>query len=88
MFKSEENSFEGHTDSDIDELIDLIGNLHQYCYEPEKDASESSGSGNDKNEDESSEGENVPPNNVGINRAGHKDWCICGCCKEEIREIH
>ena len=36
MFESEENSFEGHTDSDIDELSDLIGNLHQYCYEPEK----------------------------------------------------
>ena len=81
MFESEENSFEGHTDSDIDELSDLIGNLHQYCYEPEKDASESSGSDNDKNEDESSEGESVPPNNVEINRAGHKDWCICGYCK-------
>ena len=30
---------------------------------------------------------NVSPDNVDINRSGHKDWCICGCCKKEIREI-
>ena len=29
-------------------------NLHPYCYEPEKDASESSGSDSDTNEDERS----------------------------------
>ena len=28
----------------------------------------------------------VSSNNAEI-RAGHKDWCICGCCKKEIREI-
>ena len=31
--------------------------------------------------------ENVSPNNAGINRIGYKDWCICRCCKKEIREI-
>ena len=28
----------------------------------------------------------VSSNNAEI-RTGHKDWCICGCCKKEIREI-
>ena len=78
---------EEKTGSDIDELNDLIGNLHPYCYELEKDASESSGSNSDTNEEESSEEENVSRNNVEINRAEHKDWCIYGRCNKEIREI-
>ena len=86
VYQSQENLFEENTDSDINELNDLTGNLHPYCYEPEKDASESSGSNSDKNEDESNE-ENVSPNNADINRTGHKDWCICGLCKKDIREI-
>ena len=84
--KSQENFFEENTDSDINKLNDLIGNLHPYCYETEKDASKTKGSDNDANQDESSEEENVSPNNAEI-RAGNKDWCICGCCKKEIREI-
>ena len=87
VYKSQENFFEENTDSDIGELNDLIGNLHPYCYEPEKDAIESSGSDSDINEDESSEEGNVSPNNAEINRTGYKDWCICGRCKKEIREI-
>ena len=87
MYESQENFFEENTDSDIGELNDLIGNLHPYCYEPEKDAIESSGSDSDTNEDESSEEGNVSPNNAEINRTGHKDWYICGRCKKEIREI-
>ena len=84
--KSQENFFEENTDSDINKLNDLIGNLLPYCYEPEKDASETSGSDNDANQDESSEEENVSPYNVEI-RAVHKDWWICRCCKKEIRKI-
>ena len=42
MRESQENLFEESTDSDIDEINDLIGNLHPYCYEPKKDAIESS----------------------------------------------
>ena len=76
-----------NTDSDIDRLNDLIRNLHPYCYEPKKDASELSGSNIDTNEDESSEEESVSPNNAKINRAGHNDWCICGHYKKEIRDI-
>ena len=48
--------------------------------------SETSGSNNDANQDESGEEENVSPNNATI-RAVHKDWCICRCCKREIRKI-
>ena len=29
---------------------------------------------------------NVSSSNAEI-RAGHKDWCICRCCKKEIRVI-
>ena len=72
-YESQENVFEKNTDSDIDELNDLIGNLHPYCYESEKNASESSGSDSDANEDKSKEEENVSPNNAEINEAGHKD---------------
>ena len=78
--------FEKNTDSDIDKLSDLIGNLHLYCYELEEDASESSGSDSDTNKDESREEENVSPNNVKINKAGHKDCWICRRCEKEIRE--
>ena len=85
-YKGQENFFEENTDSHINKFNDLIGSLRPYCHEPEKDASETSGSNNDANQDESSEEENVSPNNAEI-RAGNKDWCICGCCKKEIREI-
>ena len=87
VYESQENFFEENTDSDIDELNDLIGNLHPYCYEPKKDASESSGSDSDRKEDEYSEEENISPNNTEIKRAGHKDWCTCRRCKKIIREI-
>ena len=70
MGESQESLFEENTDSDIDELNDLIGNLYPYCYEPKKDVSESSGIGSDTNEDEISEEENVSPNNVEINKVG------------------
>ena len=79
VYESQENLFEKNTGSDVKELNDLIGNLYLHCFE--KDASES-GSGSDKNEDK-----NVSLKNVDINRAGYKDWCICGCCKKKIREI-
>ena len=50
-YKSQENFFEEDTDSHINKFNDLIGNLHPYLYEPEKDASETSGSDNDANQD-------------------------------------
>ena len=87
LYESQKTFFEENTDSDIDELNALIGNPRLYCYEPEKVASESSGSDSDTNEDESIGEESVFPNNVEINRAGHKEWCIFGNCKKEIREI-
>ena len=87
VYESQENSFEENTDLDIDKLNHLIGNLHLYFCEPEKDASESSGSNSDTNEDQSSEEENGPPNNAEINRTGHKVWCICRRFKKELREI-
>ena len=64
VYESQKNFFVGNTNSDINELNDLIGNLHLCCYGPEKDASESSGSDSEIKEDESSEEEYVSPNNV------------------------
>ena len=86
VYKSRENFFEENTDSDINKKNHLIGNLHPYCYEPEKDVSGTSGSDNDTDQDESSEEENVSPNNAEI-RAAHKDWCSCKCYKKQIRKI-
>ena len=80
VYESQEHFFEENTDSDIDELNDLISNLLPYCCEPEKDVRESSGSDSVTNEDDSSEEENVSSNNVKINTAEHKDWCIFGHC--------
>ena len=40
MYESQKNFFEESTGLDINKLNDLIGNLHPYCYKPEKDASE------------------------------------------------
>ena len=37
MYENQENFFDENTDSDIDKLNDVIGNLHLYCYESEKD---------------------------------------------------
>ena len=62
---------EENTDSDIEELNDLIGNLHPYCCKPEKVASKSSRSDSDTNDKESSEEENISPNSVEINWAEH-----------------
>ena len=73
VYESQENFFEENTVSDIDGLNDLIYNQHPYCYEPEKDASESSGSYSDTNGNASSEKENVSPNNTEIDRSGQKD---------------
>ena len=72
------NFIEENTNLDIDELNDFIGNLHLYCYEPEKDASELSRSNSDTNEYESSKEEKVSRNNTEINIAGQKYWVICG----------
>ena len=43
VYKSWKTFFAENTDSDVDKLNDLIGDLLPYCYDPEKDAIESSG---------------------------------------------
>ena len=85
VYESQENFFEENTDSDIDELNDLIGNLHPYCHEPEKDASDQVEA--TVTQMKMREEEIVSPNNAEVKKAGHKDWCICGRCKKETREI-
>ena len=71
VYECQKNFSEENTDSDIEELNDLIGNLHPYCCKPEKVASKSSRSDSDTNDKESSEEENISPNSVEINWAEH-----------------
>ena len=83
---SDEESFPESSDSsdseNSDELEELIGALQSYRFEPEQErvggGEETSETSSDESEDES---------NMETRRAGHKDWCICGECKKEIREI-
>jgi len=44
-----------------------------------------SGSGSSENNEDSSDDELSP--NSEIKRSGHKNWCVCGNCKKELREI-
>ena len=68
-------------------MNELMGNLAPYDYEPERAISCSS------EETESSENETSSNDATGENendqlgQVGNKDWCKCGQCKREIREI-
>ena len=83
----EEISNEENTDSDTEEINDLISNFLPYCFEPEKESSSGSDTeeSSENNDDDSSDDELSP--NSEIKRAGHKNWCVCGNCKKELREI-
>ena len=71
VYECQKNFSEENTDSDIEELNDLIGNLLSYCCKPEKVASKSSRSDSDTNDKGSREEENISPNSVEINWAEH-----------------
>ena len=82
-----ESSSDEEQENEYDGINELMGNLALYDYEPERAISSSS------EETESSENE-TPSNdatseneNDQLGRVANKDWCKCGQCKREIREI-
>ena len=82
-----ESSSDEEQENEYDGINELMGNLALYDYEPERAISSSS------EETESSENE-TPSNdatseneNDQLGRVTNKDWCKCGQCKREIREI-
>ena len=76
-----------------EEIVDTLRNLQPYQYEPRKhDNGSSSSSESDLDSsdilpddlNETCEDEDDRELN---RRRGNKDWCKCGCCKKENREI-
>lgn len=77
-----------------EEIADILRNLQPYQYEPRKHGSDSSSSSSESDLDSS----DILPGDLSgisedederdvIRRRGSKDWCKCGHCKKEIREI-
>lgn len=66
------------------DVAELMGNLQPYLYEPEKEGKPSS---SEEEDDESDVGDENDDGGEPQLRAGHKEWCKCGQCKHEIREI-
>ena len=68
-------------------MNELMGNLAPYDYQPER-AILSSNEETESSEDETSSNDATSENkNDQLGRVGNKDWCKCGQCKTEIREI-
>ena len=83
----EEISSDEEQENECDGMNQLMGNLAPYDYEPERAITSSS--------EETESSQNETPSNDGtreiendqLGRLENKDWCKCGQCKREIREI-
>lgn len=70
---------------DLNELCDMLKSLKPYQFEPEEEMTSAT--------DHTSESElespslSEPENEKEVKRVGTTDWCNCGKCKEESREI-
>lgn len=68
------------SESDVEEINEMLVNLQPYHFEPEDD------SDGEETSDESSEGD-PSDNDIPGPRVGNKEWCKCGYCKKETRQI-
>ena len=85
--QTEESSSDEEQENVYDGMNELMGNLAPYDYEPER-AILSSNEETESSEDETSSNNTTSENeNDQLGRVGNKDWCKCGQCKTEIREI-
>ena len=85
--QTEENSSDEKQENAYDGMNELMGNLAPYDYEPELTISSSSEE-TESSENETSSNDATSENeNDQLGRVGNKDWCKCGQCKREIREI-
>lgn len=64
----------------VREVTDMLKNFNPYMFEPEKNVSSTSSSSTSKSEETETENEVE-------GRVTNLDWCTCGCCKKEKREI-
>lgn len=93
------SSDEGHSscdegeeiyDADMNGILHLMKTFNPYMYEPERDVSSASSSNesSDSFEEEISNLVDEKDNVEKVNsRVGHIDWCKCGECRVETREI-
>jgi len=90
---SETESTEEEEEIGEEEIADILSNLQPYQYEPRKHGSDSSSSSesdvdprNILPDDLSEISEDEDERDV-IRRQGNTDWCNCGNCKKETKEI-
>ena len=85
--QTDESSSDEEQENVYDGMDELMGNLARYDYEPER-AILSSNEETESSEDEASSNDATSENENGqLGRVGNKNWCKCGQCKTEIREI-
>ena len=71
-------------EKELDEMIEMIDEFHPYMYEPEKEVQNSSSDEDSIDEDND---EYFDALNEQETRVGKIDWCQCGNCRIEKREI-
>ena len=83
--ETSENENESEKEDDEEVIAEILGNLQPYQYVPGNDnESSDSASENDILPDELSSDDEDDANR----RSRSKEWCQCGTCKKEIREIN
>ena len=82
--ETSENENENEEEDDEGVIAEILGNLQPYQYEP----------GSDNGSSDSARESDILPDQLTSDdeddanrRSGNKEWCQCGTCKKEIREI-
>ena len=78
---SSENEADSEGESCGREITELMNCFNHYIFEPEKNSVSSTGS------DSESKSEEIESERQNETRVTNLDWCICGNCKNEKREI-
>ena len=85
--QTEESSSDEEQENEYDGMNELMGNLAPCDYQPER-AISSPSEDTESSENETSSNDATSENeNDQLGQVGNKDWCKCGQCKREIREI-
>ena len=82
--ETSQNENESEEEDNEEVIAEILGNLLPYQYGP----------GNDNESSDSASEHDILPNELSSDdeddanrRSGNKEWCQCGTCKKEIREI-
>ena len=83
--ETSQNENESEEEDNEEVIAEILGNLLPYQYGP----------GNDNESSDSASEHDILPNELSSDdeddanrRSGNKEWCQCGTCKKEIREIN